>query len=99
MKKVWSAINDETRRKILGMLKKSDMTAGQIVECFDTSQPTISHHLSVLKDAGLIVAKKDAQSVIYSVNTTVFQNFMLSIYDLFNVKRCNKKDKKNKKGE
>lgn len=97
MKKVWNAINDETRRNILVMLKKGSMTAGQIVENFDTSQPTISHHLSVLKDAGLINAEKVAQSIVYSINTTVFQNFMISISELFS--GCKHEKKKNKKGD
>ena len=93
MKKIWNAINDETRRKILSLLKKGDMTAGQVVEQFETSQPTISHHLSVLKDAGLIKSEKVAQSIVYSINTTVFQNFMISISELFS--GC--KHEKNKK--
>ena len=55
MKDVWNAMADPTRRQILTMLQKKDMTAGEIVEQFDISGATISHHLKILREAGLIV--------------------------------------------
>lgn len=76
---VWSALSDATRREILSMLKQKDMTAGEIAEQFDLSKATVSHHLSILKQAELIAGDKKAQTITYSLNTTVFQDFLRSV--------------------
>lgn len=70
----FKALNDETRRKILELLKKGDMTAGEIAESFNISKPSISHHLELLKRADLISSDKQGQFVIYSINTTVLED-------------------------
>ena len=71
MNSVFKALNDPTRREILEMLHERDMTAGEIAEGFDMSFPSISHHLDLLKRAGLVNAEKEGQYVYYSLNTTV----------------------------
>ena len=71
MNSVFKALNDPTRREILQLLHEKDMTAGEIVEQFSMSGPSISHHLDLLKQAGLVNAEKDGQYVYYSLNTTV----------------------------
>lgn len=71
MNLLFKALNDETRRKILAMLKDSDKTAGEIADRFSFSKPTISHHLDLLKQAGLVEAVKQGQFIYYSLNTTV----------------------------
>jgi len=71
---LFKALGDETRREILRRLAQGDMTAGEIAAAFDLTWPTISHHLSVLKEAGLVQDEKRGQHVIYSLNTTVFQD-------------------------
>jgi len=76
MNNVFKALNDATRREILEMLKKKDMTAGEIVEKFDVSGPTISHHLDLLRQANLVSSEKNGQYVYYSLNTTVFDEIM-----------------------
>ncbi|MEP6616326.1 MAG: autorepressor SdpR family transcription factor [Ginsengibacter sp.] len=68
---LFKALNDSTRRKILELLKKSDMTAGGIADEFLISKPSISHHLDLLKQAGLVEAVKKGQFIYYSLNTTV----------------------------
>jgi ArsR family transcriptional regulator, repressor of sdpIR and other operons len=68
---LFKALNDSTRRKILELLKKNDMTAGDIADEFDISKPSISHHLDLLKQAGLVEAMKKGQFIFYSLNTTV----------------------------
>ena len=67
----FKALSDQTRRDILTMLRKGDMTAGEIASHFRMSKPSISHHLSVLKNAGLVEDVKEGQKVIYSLNLTV----------------------------
>lgn len=65
---VFKAIADPTRRQILQALKENEMCAGEIVEMFTISGPSVSRHLSVLKDAGLINERRDGTSIIYSLN-------------------------------
>ena len=58
------------------MLKDGDMSAGEIADRFSTTRATISHHLKMLRDTGLVSVKRQGQSMIYSLNTTVFQDLM-----------------------
>lgn len=83
MRDVWEAMSDKTRREILAMLKGKDLSAGEIAERFDLTKATVSHHLSVLKGAGLVDTEKRAQTIIYSLNMTVFQSFLLTVNNLF----------------
>lgn len=62
------ALGDGTRQKILQMLREEEMCVSDIVEGFDMSQPTISHHLSVLKNLGLVRARKEGKQIYYSIN-------------------------------
>lgn len=72
----FKALNDATRREILELLKKSDLTAGEIVERFDMTGPSISHHLEILKRAGLIEGRKEGQFITYSINMTVVDDIL-----------------------
>jgi ArsR family transcriptional regulator, arsenate/arsenite/antimonite-responsive transcriptional repressor len=71
MNLLFKALNDATRREILEILKDGDKTAGEIADCFSMSKPSISHHLDLLKQAGLVEAAKQGQFISYSLNTTV----------------------------
>jgi ArsR family transcriptional regulator, arsenate/arsenite/antimonite-responsive transcriptional repressor len=73
---VFKALNDPTRRKILELLLARDMTAGEIIEEFNISGPSISHHLDLLKQAKLVSAEKEGQFIYYSLNTTVVDEIM-----------------------
>jgi ArsR family transcriptional regulator, repressor of sdpIR and other operons len=73
---VFKALSDETRREILRLLQVQDLTAGAIADNFAMSKPSISHHLSVLKQAELVTAERRGQEIVYSLNTTVFQDLM-----------------------
>ena len=72
----FKALNDKTRREILILLRKKDMTAGEIVDKFNISGPSISHHLDLLRQAGLIDSEKEGQFVKYTLNTTVLDDIM-----------------------
>lgn len=72
----FKALNDKTRREILELLRKKDMTAGEIVDNFNISGPSISHHLDLLRQAGLIDSEKEGQFVKYTLNTTVLDDIM-----------------------
>ena len=62
------ALGDETRQRILQMLLEREMCVSDIVAAFATSQPTISHHLSVLKQVGLVTSRKEGKQVYYATN-------------------------------
>ena len=76
MNTLFKALNDQTRRDILEMLKERDMTAGDIADQFDISKPSISHHLDLLRQAGLVVSVKEGQFIYYSLNTTVLDEVL-----------------------
>ncbi len=73
---LFKALNDSTRREILELLKEKDLTAGEIADKFSISKPSISHHLDLLRQAGLVVSVKEGQFVFYSLNTTVMDEVL-----------------------
>lgn len=81
MNESFKALSDPTRRRILELLSEKDMTAGDIADCFNISKPSISHHLNALKSADLVISIKSGQNVVYSLNTTVFQELTKWFYD------------------
>src|ERR1700757_3011239 len=64
---VFKALADATRRQILQDLKGGELAAGEIVARFNISAPSISRHLSILKAAGLVVERRDANRILYSL--------------------------------
>lgn len=76
MNDAFKALSDPTRRKILDLLKDRDRTAGEIADHFNMTKPSISQHLKLLKNAGLIQDEKQGQFIIYSLHTTVFQELI-----------------------
>ena len=82
MNALFRALNDETRRRILEMLRERDMTAGDIADKFKISKPSISYHLDLLKQADLVIAVKDGQFIYYSLNTTVLDDAVKWLLDL-----------------
>ena len=77
-----SALSDPTRRKILEMLKKGTMSAGEISESFEISGAAVSRHLSVLKEADLIRDTREGKFIYYELNTSVLEEIMLWIKNL-----------------
>lgn len=83
MSKVFKALSDSTRREILKLLSKSDMTAGEIADKFDMSKPSISKHLDILREAELVSSEKRGQYIIYSINTTILQEVLGGFLSIF----------------
>ena len=84
MNTIFKALNDPTRREIIELLKKKDLTAGEIADHFQITKPSISHHLDLLKQAGLVDSVKQGQFIYYSLNTTVVDelfHWVLSLKD------------------
>ena len=82
MNNLFKALNDETRRKIIELLKVGDMDAGAIANKFEISKPSISHHLDILKRADLITSEKKGQHIVYSLNTSIFEDLIKWILTL-----------------
>ncbi|MEI6137849.1 MAG: autorepressor SdpR family transcription factor [Mariniphaga sp.] len=76
MNTFFKALNDPTRREILELLNKGDRTAGEIADQFSMSKPSISHHLDLLKQAGLVICVREGQFQKYSINTTIFDGIV-----------------------
>jgi DNA-binding transcriptional ArsR family regulator len=76
MNSIFKALNDETRREILDLLKVKDLSAGEVADYFNISKPSISHHLDILKRADLISSEKKGQFVIYSLNTSIMEDVL-----------------------
>jgi ArsR family transcriptional regulator, arsenate/arsenite/antimonite-responsive transcriptional repressor len=76
MNQLFKALNDPTRRQILELLRKGDLSAGDIADQFDMSKPSISHHLDLLRQAGLVESVKKGQFIFYSINTSVFDEMV-----------------------
>ena len=72
----FKALSDPTRRKILELLQEKPLNAGEIADYFQITKPSISHHLSVLKNSGLIIDERQGQNIVYSIDMTVFQDMM-----------------------
>lgn len=76
------ALADPIRRKILSLLKKTRMTAGEIQEQFDVTFASISRHLSVLKDADLIRDTREGKYIYYELNASILEEILLWIMDI-----------------
>ncbi len=85
MNDAFKALADSTRREILSLLRQRDLTAGEIAAHFEISKPSISHHLNVLKQAQLVLVERSGQELIYSLNTTVLQEFLSDALAFFGV--------------
>jgi ArsR family transcriptional regulator, arsenate/arsenite/antimonite-responsive transcriptional repressor len=77
------ALSDPTRREILRILSRGECAAGELSRQFDMSKPSVSHHFSVLKEADLIRSRRDGQRIVYSLNTTVAEDVMAWMWNLF----------------
>jgi ArsR family transcriptional regulator len=80
--KAFKALADPTRREILSLLRRGEMTAGHLAGRFDMTKPTMSHHFAVLKEADLLTSRRDGQQIWYGLNTTVVQDLMAWAMDL-----------------
>ncbi|WP_028044185.1 autorepressor SdpR family transcription factor [Candidatus Stoquefichus massiliensis] len=72
----FKALSDPTRRKILELLQDKPLNAGEIADYFQITKPSISHHLAILKNSGLIMDERQGQNIVYSIDMTVFQDMM-----------------------
>jgi DNA-binding transcriptional ArsR family regulator len=83
MSKVFKALSDPTRRRVLQLLRKGPMSAGELSDQFNVSKPTMSAHFAVLREADLVHAEKAGKSVIYHLQLTVLEDALLGFVQSF----------------
>jgi ArsR family transcriptional regulator, arsenate/arsenite/antimonite-responsive transcriptional repressor len=81
----FKAISDPNRRRVLKLLQSGSKTAGELAEAFDITKGSLSHHFNVLKAADLVRCERRGQQLVYSLNTTVFENVAAVLLGLFQV--------------
>ena len=77
MNKVFKALSDPTRRRVLQLLRERPMSAGELSDHFAVSKPTMSAHFAVLQEAGLIEAEKSGRTIIYRLVMSVLEEALL----------------------
>ncbi len=82
LQKLTKAISDPIRREILELLKKGEMSAGDIAEHFSVTGASVSRHLSVLKEADLVRDKRKGQFIFYELNTSVLEEIIIYVRSL-----------------
>ena len=98
MNDAFKALADPTRRAILRLLRRGEMSAGELADRFGISKPSMSHHFTVLKAADLVAARRDGQQIYYSLNTTVVEDLLAAVWDLFPGMRSGDRSAANGKG-
>jgi DNA-binding transcriptional ArsR family regulator len=83
MSMVFKALSDPTRRRVLELLRKRPMSAGDLADHFDVSKPTMSAHFAVLREAGLIASEKHGKSVVYELQLSVLEDAILGFAQAF----------------
>ncbi|MCA9602690.1 MAG: winged helix-turn-helix transcriptional regulator [Myxococcales bacterium] len=88
---VFKALSDPTRREILKLLQAGSKPAGELAEAFPITKGSLSHHFNVLKAADLVRTERRGQQIVYSLNTTVFDDVATLLVDLFSSKSNGRK--------
>lgn len=74
--KSFKALSDPVRREILSLLRRGSMAAGDIAAHFELSGATVSHHLAILRDAGLILDDRQGKYIYYELNMSVVDEIL-----------------------
>lgn len=76
--KIFKALSDETRLKILKILENGEVCVCEIVSVLNMVQPKVSFHLSILKDAGLVKSRREGNRILYSLDhSNLFKRFLI----------------------
>jgi ArsR family transcriptional regulator len=86
MSDAYQALSSPVRRQILALLKEKDLSAGEISEQIDVAKSTLSGHFNVLKSADLVITIKKGTTITYSLNTSVIEDLMNGLFNLFDMK-------------
>jgi len=83
MSLVFKALSDPTRRRVLELLRRGPMNAGDLAEHFDVSKSNMSAHFAVLREAGLVASQKHGKSVVYELQMSVLEDALLTFAQTF----------------
>jgi ArsR family transcriptional regulator len=97
MTRLFRALDDPIRRRILDLLRESDLTVGEIARNFAVSLPSVSYHLDLLRQADLVVSEKDGQYVRYTLNVSVLDEALAWLTGLVATRRKNTHEHKQTK--
>lgn len=78
MNLVFKALADPTRRRVLELLKNGPLAAGEISAQFDVAQPTMSAHLAILREAGLVEPDRRGRMILYHLKLSVLEDALLT---------------------
>ena len=81
------ALADPTRRRILQLLRKRSLSSGEIAERFDLARSTLSEHLGVLREAGLVVTERQGTTIRYSLHVAALEEAAAAVMDVLHVGR------------
>jgi DNA-binding transcriptional ArsR family regulator len=94
MSNVFKALADPTRRRVLQLLQKAPMSAGDLAEHFDVTKPTMSAHFAVLMGADLIEAEKQGRSITYRLKMSVLEEALLGFSQAFGIQMTSSRNGK-----
>ncbi len=83
MNKVFKALSDPTRRRVLQLLRERPMSAGELSDHFPVSKPTLSAHFAVLQEAGLIESEKSGRTIVYRLVLSVLEDALFGFAQTF----------------
>ncbi len=79
---LFEALADPTRRTILKLLRSAPLTPGEMIKHFSITKPSLSHHLDILKKADVVASERCGQNIVYTLNTTVFDELVALVMDI-----------------
>ncbi len=85
MNRVFKALSDPTRRRVLQLLRQGPMTAGELADHFDLAKPTMSAHFAVLRAADLVDADKQGTTIHYRLKMSVLEDALLGFAETFGI--------------
>lgn len=83
MNRVFKALSDPTRRRVLQLLRQRPMSAGELADHFELSKPTMSAHFAALREAGLVGAEKSGTTITYTLEMSVLEDALLGFAETF----------------
>ena len=91
MNDVFDALAHPVRRKILKLLRRRAMSAGELADQFDLAKPTLSGHFAVLKAADLVTTERQGTTILYRVNLSVLEEAAAGLMDIAGIRRAKEK--------
>ena len=85
MSKVFKALADPTRRRVLELLRERPMSAGELADHFPVSKPTMSAHYAVLREADLVEAERHGKTILYRIKMSVLEDALLGFAKAFGI--------------